>query len=264
MLAYACLVILVLIIVWITIYKLTTPTHFERPSRTHLHNTIDNSDFFQRLSQLDLKARNVTTVAEYIQKYKRHVYMCDSQQTKTLTDLVLQIKSKTQDYKNLRTVPFKIVVFEGIEENYPHTLGDIIFLPQAFFDKPHNDQIETLLHEQIHVYQRLYPIETQRLFDQLGFTIFATQKSVPRIRANPDIGNFVYKYQDTVQACVYNNDDPKSIKDARVIQFEGKNPWDFKLPQTEHPNEIMACAISKIILNQYHHEKIMLWMREFM
>lgn len=258
------LVVITLLIVLITQCCLSVTKVFHLPKKSHLYNVIDTSHYFTRLNSQDLKARRATSQEDYIKIYKSHLTSFNSTESKQLTDVIRELNENyLYKFKNLYKIPWNLVKFKDVEENYPHTLGDVIFLPETFFTYEPKRQMETILHEKIHVYQRMYPIETSKLIRELGFEVFNSQANIPLIRSNPDTDAFVYKLNNTVQAAVFPNPDPTSIKDAQVKMLQGDNPWNFgpTILQLEHPFEIMACMIPQIVLGKLKHPKVEEWMQ---
>jgi len=245
------------------------------PNKAYVNNTIDNSLYFQSLNTLDLIARgSVSSIAEYIALYKSKLLTFSSSESKILNQLITNISMNyTNLYLKLNAIPWKLVKFNNIENNFPHTLGDIIFLPESFFQLDAAKQLETLIHEKIHVYQRLYPIETSMFITKLGYEVWDTQKKYKNIRTNPDTNQFIYMNSQTgtVQAQVYNSDAPKSITDSHVERLVGDVPWDVPecIKQQDHPYEMMACGIANYIVNgnidgSNYEKYISEWSREFL
>lgn len=227
-------VLIILLFFWNSV---TPPKLWRSPSKKHLNNIIDNALFFRSFTNLDLKARSAISIEQYIKDYKTNLKTFTPKESLHLDRLISSIDDETG-------LPWIMVKFEKNENNYPHTLGDIIFLPQNFFDKNMKSQAETLYHEKIHVYQRAYPIETAKFIANLGFEIVASKTQIQNIRANPDLNSFVYKNKDTIQYQAYTSDDPKNLSDSALV-IAGPHPWDFSVSQQEHPYEIMACLIAQ-------------------
>ncbi len=217
------------------------------PTEKHINNIIDNSNYFERLNKLDFIARNVKDKESYRQMYKNSIKNINPNELKSLHDLINTLNNKyLYKYAKLYRIPWYIVKFEDVELNYPHTLGDIIFLPQKFFE---NLNMKTLLHEKIHIFQRKYPIETSKLISKLGFKPYDTQQSISNLRSNPDTDSFIYSNNDNVQAQLYKSDEPKDISDSAIKIIKGETHWNFDVSyQRDHPYEIMACMITDYIL----------------
>lgn len=245
---------------------------WHEPSKNHLSNTIDNSLYFSRLNDLDVKARGASSVDDYIQKYKANIQKFSKHEQKHINKLVDVANIKIEPYKNIKTLPWCIAKFSHVENNFPHTHGDIIFIPDGFLSMPFDDQVEVLIHEKVHVFQRIFTIETNKLLDMIGFKPYGPQSSIKNIRTNPDTNSFLYKLNDTVQAQLYSTDNPSSIIESSVVVIHGDKQWDIPstIKQADHPYEIMACTVSQLIMNRSSvgdhsmYGKTMSWMNMFL
>jgi hypothetical protein len=264
------LLVFITICISITIYIAFHSSHqkatWSEPNKVHLTNIIEQSYFFEKLNALDLKARNATSNAHYKSLYKQHIYTFSKEEKSVLTDLITTLNNThLYKYPNIYRIPWLIAKTKDIENNFPHTLGDIIFLPEAFFKSP---SIETLLHEKIHIYQRFFPIETRKLLSTLGFHIYDVQKSIPTIRTNPDTDDFIYMYQNTVQAQTYQTDNPKDITESSITLLKGSKQWEGfpeVVKQRDHPYEIMACWLAHAIIRKTNqNDALTSWMKEFL
>ena len=230
------------------------------PSLSQIHQVIDTSAFFQRMNKVDLVARNATTVPGYIKLYKAALMEFPQSQKTALNTLTQKVDAHIEWTKKLNTIPWKFAkVATRIEEGWPHTLGDIIFLSDEFFKMSQDQQVITLLHEKFHVYQRLYPLETHKLIAKYwGFTVLDTLSRLPIARNNPDINGFVYGVARIRIFQAYNSLTPSGIPDSRVVALNDQDeevPYPMDLPsvigQREHPYEIMACFLPEIIIKKY-------------
>lgn len=173
------------------------------------------------------------------------------------------------DKKRLAAIPWKIAVLSSAQSHspeggWPHTFGDIIVLPQGILHDNVDDLTlpRTLVHEKIHVYQRMYPAETHILYTR----VWGMRLEMPGIphetrdldRSNPDISPMVYvaphhgKYIHCSQ--VYNRASPRDLSDSRVLcRVSGQEPQSSAptqdLTKYEHPNEAMAYILADIIFD---------------
>ena len=266
------LIILIILIIIIIYNILKKSNSWEAPSITHINNIIDNSHFFRRMTRLDLLARNTISQEDYIKTYKANIKLFTLDEEKLLDSLIKEINAKyIENYYRLKNIKWKFVkIDESIEHGFAHTIADSIFLSSNFFKNPRINQIETLIHEKIHLFQRFYPIENAKLITSLGFKHFNTQTAYLNIRNNPDTDSFVYINGETVQAQIYNSNTPNSITDSHTAQIIGKIPWNIpsSIHQHDHPNEINACGISQQIVGSLsehpYKQKIILWIKEFL
>lgn len=240
---------------------------WEEPSKTNLNNVIDNSHFFSRMTAADLKARGAATAEEYKERYKSSLSRFSGEEARELDLLVEKAKAALSRYKNISRVPWKLAKSSGVEGDMPHTVGDIVVLPSGFL-RGGNRQLETLIHEQMHVYQRIHPIETSKLFSAMGFRHWKQGRLVPLLRNNPDNDGSVYSLGGVAQAQLYSSASPGSLGDSALKTLEGSGSWDLPVAQREHPNEVMACWVSKEVLGEgpehAYKKTIRSWMNEFL
>lgn len=245
------LVLAVMLAIALIYYR--RPKTWSTPSKKHLENTIDNALYFRKLNALDLKARGQTSIEAYVTAYKKSMLGFSKAESKQLDDLIARADELCARYPRLSAIEWTIAKFEGVEENFPHTLGDIVFLPSDFFEKPFEEKVETLIHEKLHVYQRTHPIETSILVDKLGFKPWKPQTKITNLRTNPDTNDFAYKLGTIAQAQTYENDSPASIADSRTTVLEGSSDgWHLpeSIKQRDHPYEIMASSIASVFVGR--------------
>lgn len=174
---------------------------------------------------------------------------------------------QNKNYKKLYEIPWKFLSFSSRgngEAPMPHTHGDIIFLPRGWENRKSNAPIfiremtKTLIHEKIHIYQRMFPIETHYLLYNIwnikpvqSQTPFLYQKKlfdkkknsdkekeeVSTIRLNPDTNSFIYAANDR--------------KDMIIPRFVNKSDDTFYIKdKRDHPFEMMAYNITEFILGE--------------
>jgi hypothetical protein len=101
-----------------------------------------------------------------------------------------------------------------------------------------NQLIKLLIHEKIHIYQKMYPNDVQLYIKLNGFIPIRKREMNDNIRANPDLDNWIYKDKDSNIYKAQYNKEPKTISD--VIYY----PTDSQL--YEHPYETMAITIENL------------------
>ena len=128
------------------------------------------------------------------------------------------------------------------ENGLPHTRNNIIILNRQKLDMDSDKKImKTLIHEQIHVYQKQYPNEVLKYLQNNNFTKIKEREENDNIRANPDLDNFIYQDENyNTYKAVYNNN-PNSIEDITYYPYNEQ--------YYEHPNERMAIEFENILNN---------------
>lgn len=246
-------------------------------SEKYMNKVIDESSFFLRMTSTDLLARNINTVPGYIKFYKDNLQTFNDTEKKILETHIEKLRKIKS--KNLKNIEWKFAkVNFNIENGYPHTLKDVIVLSNVFFELSPSEQFSTLLHEQIHVFQRLYPIETEKLVTRYwNFKVVDKNTNFELARNNPDINEFVYSRNDVKIIQVYKNKSPSNIADSETLFLDkdGKNETLNKLNipsvinQIEHPYEIMGVILPKLLITQYTDDSkfiknTMLWISRYL
>jgi hypothetical protein len=203
----------------------------------------DTDNYYKHFSDLDLAVRNVSNINEYIYKITNSVTDISSEEKNILDKAILIANNKLSKYKSIGFDGYKaanIVWVIGLIENndyeggFPHTRNNIIILPKHLIKR--NGLVNTLIHEKIHIYQKMYPNDIQNFLEYYNFKKYSFKTD--KIRANPDIDNYIYIKDDELYRCEY-NDNPNGIMD---VKFYPTNKDSF-----EHPFEFMAYKLENII-----------------
>ena len=203
----------------------------------------DSDGYLQSMSQVDLRARRVFSISEYIVRSIQDAmdfipyYKHKLNQAVGLADQFFSAYRNFYIDPSIQTIPWKFMLTSGYyEQGLPHTREDSIFITPSTLQEPLSSLVITLIHEKIHIYQRLYKKEFQQKLLQMNYKIIGLRSTVPLLRANPDLDEYVYKDQrDTPMVCYYTSDHPYSIQDVKGSKYE-------------HPNEEIAYTLS-------HHYK---------
>ena len=215
----------------------------------------DEDHYFKSFSYTDLKVRKITDIQDYFKILENS--LCDPDQIiiNKIKDYILEIKKKVNyyiknksnefEYVNLNkfnNIPWKIgfVNTNNYENGLPHTRGNIIILNKnKLMLNSDMKNMKTLIHEQIHIYQKMYPLELDYYLKSKKFTKVKKKTQYDNIRANPDLDNYIYKdKENNIYKAVYNKN-PNSIED--IIYY----PYDKQF--YEHPNERMAIEFESIL-----------------
>lgn len=223
---------------------------------------VRDSPYFKRMNDRDLFARGAFSPNNYRQLYMRGLREFTDQERATLSELIeridIRLGTRTQ---RLHAIPWKFAkVATDVERGWPHTLQDVIVLSSDFFATKNDidSQMETLLHEKIHIYQRSNPDMVKRLImDDWGFEKVDMPESVSVLtRNNPDIEGF-YSFKGLTYAQFYTHQRPTSIAVSQPMSFSSTSPLSADLSglpypsyvqQREHPYEAMAIMVARLLL----------------
>ena len=118
---------------------------------------------------------------------------------------------------------------QSYENGFPHTRNNIIFLSPLFFRQM--DKLNTLEHECIHLFQRFYPIDTEKYLNSMGFEKKGDFKSLfPDLyklkRSNPDIDNNIWTDPNgNFMFPIFLSNRPKSLNDVHSHDMEHPYEW---------------------------------------
>lgn len=250
------ILIIITIAVSRPIYESNT-IHFV--TKKEIENIVNVSQFFARMTQADLYARGQDSITSYKRFYLDNVETFTKKEKYILESLTQEIDLIPT--KHLQTIPWKFVKLStNIENGYPHTLEDTIMLPHNFFDKSKEAIKTTLLHEKIHVFQRKFPHIIDNLIMQLGFKRINSDivpKDIMNLkRNNPDIEG-IYQYNYFIPIQLYTSHTPSSLADSSLHLYDIRNKrlidnanyLPSYINQSEHPYEVTAVIIPRILLN---------------
>jgi len=241
-----------IIIVLYIIYKLLICEEFSDNvylSKSELEKTlINNKDkYYDNFNDNDLRVRNINNINEYNDIIKNSCINISSKYSKILNNAINIANTKIKkvkitgfDGKKAAKIQWSIGIFKGKDYEYglPHTRNFIILIPEHILGNT-NSLIRILIHEKIHIYQKMYPDDINSWLKTNGFVKFRVKSKKDDVRANPDIDNYLYKNsKDEVMISKY-NELPFTINDVKYYPIN-----DYKY---EHPFEFMAYTLEDMI-----------------
>lgn len=198
----------------------------------------DPDGYVKNMSPTDLYARKVSSAEKYVRRASESAMnFTDSQKLRfneacREADRFFQLKSEDIPFcaKKMTAIPWVLALTEGekYEDGLPHTRANIIFVSSYINEQP-KQLIRTLIHEKIHIYQRLYPEEMAQLLEKRGFRRWKLRMGIPRIRANPDVDPWVYISvdKDEPMLALYASDQPGNISDVLLPDATFEHPYEF-------------------------------------
>ena len=248
----------VIICLTIFIYIMWIESKFA--SYTQFIKTVEESSYFDNLTERDLQARQLHhtqyTREEYYNKYLSAY--CP-----------LSFVEKIKIVSNLPTLPAKlqtcyliVKLAPGVELDHPHTLGRCIMLTDDTINGYLYPELKHIItHEIIHIYQRYNPEATRQLLMQMGFTPVEQTKAVQinnnlSRASNPDV---LYDYTYMVDnkpytlQLIYLPDGQQGNYTHGMADVLVSSDGDIKRVQFQpdlyqsQPNEIMAELIARYI-----------------
>ena len=202
--------------------------------------SVDN--YYDSFSALDLRARGVSSLNEYLLRIESVCLdgTCDPDKESIIRRACASVdwteKTRSSYWINmerLRALPWTIALTKGkgsaYEYGLPHTRGDVIIIPESAVADT-DDFIDTLMHEQLHVYQKMYPEDFQKYLDSEGFVRHCWRRSpkeLENVAANPDADEWVYSKDGEVFVGQYTG----GGADYKSVTFKPINHPRYDCPQ---------------------------------
>jgi hypothetical protein len=221
------------------------------------------------MSTWDLATRNSQTKKDYYNWYIQNIKNYSVSDRLILQYAVYKADNLLKPFKRISSIGWKFAkVSRAVENGYPHTFHDVIvFNDNILYDSSYKTIINLLIHEKVHIFQRLYPQETHLLFSRLGYEPYGPLPE--NVRNNPDSDNTCYKVNNVPVAIVY-NDAPLGIHDVRTVNvLDGSTlgACDIGLTQDilqyDHPNEIMAYLICNKLTKNIKNTVLDEWAEQY-
>jgi len=245
---YNKLIFLLLIIIFIIIYYYFLKNKYENFNQDNnifytkdetymiISSNIDN--YYNRFTKLDLIARNSISIDDYIKKIKVSPVDFTDTEINIINNLInlinkIDISCNWINSEKFQMIPWKICLINdnNYENGLPHTRNDNIIIPRKHISFT-SDFMNTLLHEKLHVYQKLYPEDFEIYLISNNFIKYKQYENVLNInyRSNPDTNEWIYTKDDIIYKSEYSSLNPKSLFD---VNYEPINK-----PRYEHPREL--------------------------
>ena len=196
----------------------------------------DQDGYVKSMSPTDLYARKASSFEKYIDRCKNKAIDFSSSQkvrySKACAEADDFFSKCNMPFSNNKMVqiPWVFALTEGdvYEDGLPHTRGNVIFV-SSFINEQPKELIRTLIHEKIHLYQRMYPEELSHVLANYGFKQWKLRMGTPRIRANPDIDPWIYINRDNndPMMALYSSDNPINISDIYLADTAFEHPYEY-------------------------------------
>lgn len=227
---------IILLIAMLLIYYCTCGEFVRFVSRKDLASFImtDHDGYIKTLNKQDLRDRGCKTQSEYKSKYINNIIEFTLLQKERIKKYVYQaseflrtVRSPYISNYHMMKIPWAFArTTMLLEHGYPHTRQGVIFLPENSLDRPDINIVGTLVHEQIHVYQKMYRNRFVHSLLHNGYKIIGRMSDTTR-RSNPDIDDRIYRHPS-----------------GRIMMWK-RDSKDWKDILYEHPNELIAYEVEQ-------------------
>ncbi len=208
----------------------------------------DKDNYFSSFTIHDWEVRNVYDKEQYLNKIKDSIKELTKEQKERLIKLTKKVDEELKKIKlswfnglNASNINWKIGYTYGknYEDGLPHTRNDVVILGENTLKQTDKNLITTLVHEKVHLYQKFYPDDVEKYKEEKGYRRLRRRDENDRIRANPDIDNYIYIDKNGKELKTVYNEKAKGLEDTTTYPNEHQS--------SEHPNEAMAIEIEKMI-----------------
>jgi hypothetical protein len=279
MIRIVIIIIIIVVTYLIYLFFFTKTTCIKYLTFDEFMSITNSSEYFNNMNSYDLQVRKSNNKNEYFKKYQSGYQTFTTEQKNILLNIVNIIENKIFKYNNFKNIKWVFVKIDtNLENSFPHTIENVIVLSNKFFYSSTSSQINTIIHEKVHIYQRMYPEYIDILYKQWGFDKIGIDIDIDYNRNNPDI-KYYYSYNNNLLIQLYTNN-PSELYDSNtyLIDLENNikiiinkniieqyNLPDISISKLEHPNEIMAEIISLYLTNSYNkNDKWIIIVKEWM
>ncbi len=245
------LFVLIIVVLWLIYnnkyegYDDINIPYFMTKEETIKYFKEDRDRYVENLSDLDIIALKSTSKKDYINKIVTDARDFTEEEKKILIKACSEadnfLKNKLDSIpeingKKVAKMKWVLSKTEGkwYEAGYPHTRENIIFITSDVIH--HKDVARIMIHEKIHVFERLYPEEIEEWMRVNGYKKHSLLKDYPLARSNPDVNGIVYVNKEGCKTLAqFKNKNPYGIDDAT---YPCGRDWKH-----EHPYEHLAYII---------------------
>lgn len=199
--------------------------------------SADADKYVANFTDPDLSARRIQSREAYLARASaaaRDFTEAEKLRLKKLANFAAaRLRSKSQP--KIAALPWKFAVTRDMdyEDGIPHTRGNVIFLGDDALASADSALTKTLVHEQVHVFQKKHPEVIAEYIKTGGYRPIGKRPS-GLVRANPDLTDVIYSdARGTPNVALYKSAQPRFISDIVGIT-----------PEEEGPEERMAYEIA--------------------
>lgn len=207
----------------------------------------DTDHYYNSFSKKDLSIRKISSPDDYhyiIEKSTKDFSVYEKNKITNCVSNVESILKKINEpwFNGMKAcqTQWKFGCISGklYEGGLPHTRYDVIILPEHAVTNYTDDELSKLiLHEKIHVYQKMYPKDIDKYIQYNHFYKKIRRNQVDGARANPDLDEWIYSDSNNQTYMALYKADSSNITD---VTFYPNNSHFY-----EHPYEKMAYDMEK-------------------
>lgn len=225
-------------------------------------DSVSSRAYFHNLGTSDLLARDCDSSCSYRDRVLNSLSFLSSgdPQVKMLFEHAKQSDSICAGHlvpalAALPAVPWKFALLNNaVEGGMPHTHSDVVCLPLSLLSESRDVVVRTLVHEKLHVLQRVRPNICHDYLDGAGWVRVGRKNDMHldvlnKVRSNPDLDEFIYKRGESCPTVSLLNGG--TLTDTQVVCIHGSGERD----EYEHPYEMMAYTLSHLVVPATHRAR---------
>ena len=270
------LVIIIILFAWFVLF-MKSKIHLFEPFQ-NLNNLLVNSKHFNNYIRnihplmYKVKIKNFNNT-NFLKTYIDHLRVPNQNELNILNRHIIKcnkILKKNNLYKLLKLPWLFLVSKRGLEMNMPYTLSNYIVINKSTlenlnaFRQINANFINTLIHEKIHIFQRINQAKFNSFYKR-NYTFIVKKINIREVplqykkmyMSNPDSNSdfWLYKINNKIYYPILVKNGPfvKSIginRQGRVDLAFFKKKLGYKSHISfYHPNEIFACEVTDMILD---------------
>lgn len=207
----------------------------------------DSDNYHKSFSKKDLSMRKISSIKDYhfiIEKSSREFSVYEKNKivncVSNVDSVLKNVNEPWFDGMKACKTQWKFGCVSGklYEGGLPHTRYDVIILPEYAITNYSDDELSKLiLHEKIHVYQKMYSVDINKYTQYHHFYKKMRRNEVDGARANPDLDEWIYNDSNNQSYMALYKEDSSNITD---VTFYPHNSNFY-----EHPYEKMAYDMEK-------------------
>ena len=205
----------------------------------------DKDNYIKDMSDLDIKALKSSSKVDYLNKSVSDADSFTNEEKRILIRACGEADDFFRKFNKIPNINFKKIAdikwvlskTEGkwYEGSFPHTRINMIFITPDVIN--HYEVTRIMVHEKMHVFERLYPDEMKVWREAEGYKPYKKFSEYPMRRSNPDLDGMVYLDKKGNETLVqFTTMNPTSIDDK--VTYPGNKDW-----KVEHPNETLAYRV---------------------
>jgi hypothetical protein len=200
----------------------------------------DSDNYYKKMSKLNLELRDIQDFNSYLLSIDKLLYTISNTEQVIINNAIkkadIHLKKASKilkkrkfvgfDYDKIKSYPWFIGCGTGkkFEFGYPHTRMDIIILNYENIYDP--DLYKTLMHERIHIYQRLNPNNMKLFLNKYNF--IKIKKYQDDNLSNPDTDNNLYSIDNKIFECkIIKSNDLKLTLDYTNNNHIYEHPYEW-------------------------------------